>query len=189
MPSSEPQAGPDRDFPAMLSRRFRIYGYVLGYGCGILLPVSIGLAMALIYHRLEWLALPLPFLALIAATALFRPRAFRVAGDHVAVLRRIGPLRWPLSDIAAVRLPPVWPQSKPISMLATRGMFGTYGWFWNREWGMHRIYMTDADAAIEIERRNGQRIVMTPNDPGGFVTALEIAARHGGVRIGIERRC
>lgn len=172
----------------MLSRRFRVSSQLLGYGVGGLFPVAVGIFMAIQYDRLWWLALPVPFIALIGVTALFRPRGFRVAPDHIAVLRTIGPIRWPLSDIAVLRIPPVWPQSKPLSMLATRGLFGTYGWFWNREWGMHRIYMTDADTAVEIERRNRQHIVITPSDPRRFVDAVETAARRARLPVEIERR-
>lgn len=187
MISRNPGADTAMVFPALLSPRFRLFSQTLGYGAGIVLPLLVGLGAAALYGEYWALALPLPFLLLIGIASLFRPRAYRIGTDRFAVLRSIGAIEWQIADIKTVRVPPIWPQSRAVAVMAMRGLFGTYGWFWNREWGTHRLYLTDLDKAIEIERANGQRIVVTPDDTRGFVSALETAARRAGAAIEIER--
>jgi hypothetical protein len=185
MTASNPRAAAAQVFPALLTPRDRLVSYVLAYGVGFLLPLFIGLGAAAIYREYWAVALPLPFIVMIGIAALFRPRAFRIADNRIAVVRAIGAIEWPLGDIRTVRRPPAWPQSRPVPLLAIRGLFGSYGWFWTREWGIHRIYLTDPEAAIELERRSGRRIVITPADPRGFVSALADAAARAGLEIEI----
>jgi len=188
MTSKLPETAPAESFPATLSPKFLLMSRTLGYGVGLLLPALVALVAAAVYGEVWALLLPIPFVLLIGVAALFRPRAFTVDDRHISVERSLGPIRFPLADIRVIRAPPVWPQSKPVSMLATRGLFGTYGWFWNREWGTHRIYLTDPDAAVELERSNGKRIVMTPANRSAFLQAVRRAARRTGLDIEIERR-
>ena len=188
MTSKLPETAAAGRFPATLSPKFLLMSRTLGYGVGLLLPALIALVAAAVYGEYWALLLPVPFAVLIGIAALFRPRAFTIDDRYVSVERSIGPVRFPLADIRIVRAPPVWPQSKPVSMLATRGLFGTYGWFWNRDWGTHRIYLTDPDAAVELERRDANRVVMTPADRPKFLRTIEAASRRAGLEIEIERR-
>ena len=174
-------------FPARLAPRQLLLSRTLGYGAGILLPALIGLFIAAVYGEYRALLLPLPFLFVLAIADAFRPRGFRIDTDRIAVVRRIGPVTWPLSDLAILRAPPQWSGSKPVAVLATRGLFGTYGWFWNRDWGMHRVYITDPAEAVEIELTSGRRIVMTPASHRDFVSALRDAARRAGATLRIEK--
>lgn len=175
-------------FPAKLSPKLLLVSRTLGYGVGLLLPLLVGLVVAALYGEIWALALPIPFAALLGIAALFRPRAFVVDDRNISVQRMLGPIRFPLADIKVLRVPPIWPQSKPVSVLATRGLFGTYGWFWNREWSIHRIYLTDPDEAVELERRDGRRIVMTPANRRAFASAVAAAAKRAGLEIEIDRR-
>lgn len=181
-------SGSTQRFPAVLSPRYRLVSITLGFGVGVLLPALIGLGAAAIYGEYWALALPLPFLALIGIAALFRPRAFAVGNGKLSVVRGIGAVAWPIAEMKVARMPPDWPKARPVSVLATRGLFGSYGWFWCPGWGFHRIYLTDPDTAIELERRDGRRIVITPSDPRGFLAALSAAARNvPGAALAVER--
>lgn len=174
-------------FPARLAPRQLLLSRTLGYGAGILLPVLIGLFVATVYGEYWAMLLPIPFLFVLAIAGAFRPRGFEIDTDRIAVVRRIGPVTWPLSEIAILRAPPQWSGSKPVAVLATRGLFGTYGWFWNRDWGMHRIYITDPAEAIEIELKTGRRIVMTPASHRDFIATLRDAAKNARTPIQIEK--
>jgi hypothetical protein len=185
-------AGTDRNrlpafFPARLAPRQLLLSRTLGYGAGILLPALIGLFVAAVYGEYWAILLPIPFLCVLAIAGAFRPRGFLIDTDRVAVVRRIGPVTWPLSDLAILRAPPQWSGSKPVAVLATRGLFGTYGWFWNRDWGMHRIYITDPAEAVEIELTSGRRVVMTPSSHRDFVSTLRDTAMSAGVPLRIEK--
>jgi hypothetical protein len=174
-------------FPARLAPRQLLLSRTLAYGVGLLLPALIGLFVAAVYGEFWALVLPVPFALILAIAGAYRPRGFQVDADRVAVLRRIGPIEWMLSDIAVLRAPPAWAGSKPVAVLATRGLFGTFGWFWNREWGMHRIYMTDPAEAVEIELVSGRHIVVTPHPYRAFMTAVRDAANAAGVTLSVER--
>ena len=187
VPETIPHDRPPAFFPARLAPRQLLLSQTLGYGVGLALPALIGIIFAVLYRQYWALALPIPFGIVLAIAAAFRPRGFQVDADRLAVVRTIGPVTWPLSDIAILRAPPAWPTTKPLALMATRGLFGTYGWFWSRDWGTHRIYMTDPDEAVEIELASGRHIVMTPASHRDFVAAVRNAAKRAGIAIRIER--
>jgi hypothetical protein len=187
MPTETGQSCPPAFFPARLAPRQLLLSRTLGYGAGILLPALIGLFIAAVYGEYWALLLPIPFLFVLAIADAFRPRGFLIDTDSIAVVRRIGPVIWSLPELAILRAPPQWSGNKPVAVLATRGLFGTYGWFWNRDWGMHRIYITDPAEAVEIELINGRRIVITPSSHREFVATLREAAKSAGISLRIEK--
>lgn len=174
-------------FPARLAPRQLLLSQTLAYGVGLALPALVGIIFAAVYGKYWALALPIPFAMVLGIAASFRPRGFLVDAQSIAVVRTIGAITWPLSQIAILRAPPAWAPTKPIALMATRGLFGTYGWFWNRVWGAHRIYMTDPDEAVEIELTSGRHIVVTPAAHRDFIAAVRDAAKHAGIEIQIER--
>ncbi|MEX0807439.1 MAG: hypothetical protein WD044_01805 [Dongiaceae bacterium] len=174
-------------FPARLAPRQLLLSQTLAYGVGLALPALVGIIFAAVYGKYWALALPIPFAMALGIAASFRPRGFLVDAQRVAVMRTVGPIAWRLADIAILRAPPVWAPTKPIALMATRGLFGTYGWFWNRDWGAHRIYMTDPDEAVEIVLTSGRHIVVTPASHREFIAAVREGAKSAGIEIQVER--
>ena len=54
--------------------------------------------------------------------------------------------------------------------------FAFVGWFWSRRTGGFSAYATDRARSVVL-RWPGRTVVVTPDDPAGFVAAVEAAAR------------
>ncbi|TCZ74001.1 hypothetical protein E0486_04635 [Flaviaesturariibacter aridisoli] len=57
------------------------------------------------------------------------------------------------------------------------GVFGYYGRFANRKLGAMTWYLTRRDRTVLLRMKNGNKIVISPDDCDGFLEAIQ--ARHG----------
>lgn len=113
----------------------------------------------------------------------FRPIGFTIGPAALVVERPFTGWSLPYDDIRAICAPSAIPTMFTIGILRVAGFFGTYGLFWNRPWGVFRMFVTDSARLVEIVRNDGSRVVISPADPRAFRDALMAAARHRGVEI------
>lgn len=162
-------------FPARLGARERLVTYAVGYGVGVGVPLVLGVCFAIAFGKPWLLLFPLPFILAFGSAYLFRPTAFAVLRDGVAILRPVGPRRFPLRGLRQVVVPASTPEGSTIGLARVDGLHGRFGLYWNRNWGRFRVYITDPDKTIELRFEDIGRVIISPDDPGAFLRALHAA--------------
>ena len=59
------------------------------------------------------------------------------------------------------------------------GLWGGFGWLWTRRGGWVEFYVSRTDGFVLLTRRGGTPLLLTPEDPEGFVEALRVAGALG----------
>lgn len=101
--------------------------------------------------------------------ALFAPRGYGVAVDGVTVFRWGPNVRIPLGEISEVAEVAPGRSSRTFGV---GGLFGFWGMFHSKSIGAFRAYITRKDGLLVIRRKAGAPIVLSPDDPAGFMTAV-----------------
>lgn len=164
-------------FPATLGVRERLVTYLVGYGVGMGLPVVMSLVFAFAFSEPWPLLLPIPFLLGFGSAYLFRPLAFGLSGEAIFVLRPMGSIKFPLRHLTSVRLRPDPAGVKAIGLARVQGFNGAFGMFWNRRWGRFRVYITNSANVVTLNFEDRGRVLVSPDDPQGFVNAVSQARR------------
>jgi hypothetical protein len=165
-----------RIFPSSLSRRAKLVTYLVGYGVGIGVPLVLGVGF---WHQdKRWLLLCLPFVAGLALAWLFHPSSLGVSQAAIHVNRPLSPKVIPLSELSSCA--PLyradWPKGGAVCLLGVAGVYGTFGFFWNRAWGRFSLYITDDSNMIELCGKGGRRTVVSPDDRQGFLRIIRAIA-------------
>ncbi|HVM18607.1 MAG TPA: PH domain-containing protein [Egibacteraceae bacterium] len=58
-----------------------------------------------------------------------------------------------------------------LRLAGSGGVFGWYGWFWRRETGRYRAYVTDRSRLVACHGPDGL-IIVSPEDPEAFIAAV-----------------
>ena len=102
----------------------------------------------------------------------FRPVKYIVTGEEVIVVRPLLDVHLKRSDFQTVGLVERGETSGSIRILGVGGLFGYYGSFANFSLGRMTWYATRRDKQVLIYTKDKKKIVVTPNDPEGFVAEL-----------------
>ncbi len=167
------QEGSSTVYSASLSRKARLLTYGVGYGVGLGVPLVLALSFAIAFDA--WLAW-LPFLAIaaiLATAAAFRPVGYRVTFDAVEVLRPVGAKRFDKSEITSVNYPSLWPPGFVLGVMRAEGFYGSWGLYWNKSWGLFRMFVTNDENRVELLFNDGRRLILSPDDPEAFVEHLQ----------------
>lgn len=111
--------------------------------------------------------------AIVLAAAVFGPRGYSVVDDELLVHRLGWATRFRLDPSSSAE----WLPNATMGSLRTfgnGGLFGFVGWFRNEILGNYRAFATDGDRIVVV-RSEGTPIVVTPEDPEGFVRAVNEA--------------
>ena len=149
------------------------------------LALLLGLALygALLFPpsapRLARLAVIFLPLAIVLGTLPFVVRSFVLAPGELRVQRLGWQNRFALAEVVSVDINPNALRGS-LRLCGSGGLFGFFGWFWNKKLGVYRAYGTDPKLAVII-RLNQRTIVVTPESPERFVAELEALRRSGPV--------
>ncbi len=120
-------------------------------------------------------ASPLPALILIIGAA-FAPRQYQITGDSILVSRLFAKdVKIPLSKVYSIE--PVsykYVFKKSVRIMGSGGGFGIYGTFTSPSLKYFKAYMTRRDKLVLI-RTLDKPFVLTPDDPEGFIAAVQEA--------------
>ena len=109
-------------------------------------------------------------LALAIGAAAYGVWGYSVDEDQIKVLRLGWATRFDLADLEDVRVEP-GAMMGSIRTFGNGGLFGLIGRFHNGILGSYRAYATNTENTVVLDF-GSQRIVVTPNDPHGFVEAV-----------------
>jgi len=173
-------------FPAHLGARERLLTWGVGYGVGMGVPLVLGVSFAIGFGEPWALLFPLPFMLAFGTPYFFRPTGYGVGEEGVLIRRAAGGLRIPLAEVHAALHPATRPEGPMIGIARVEGLHGTFGTFRSRDWGRFRMYVTDHRNLVELRLADGSRLILSPDDPAGFLAALERTGREAGMDINTE---
>ncbi len=108
---------------------------------------------------------------ILMGTLPFVVRGYLV-GEHELTIIRLGwRNRIPFADIVSAEADPS-AMNGSLRVFGSGGLFGFFGWFWNRRLGRYRAYCTDLSHSVVVQLREGH-IVLSPDDPAQFVAELQ----------------
>lgn len=107
----------------------------------------------------------------IAISWQMRPARYEVSDEAVRIVRAwpFKSIEIPKAEIKDVR--PVKLSTRTIRTCGVGGLFGTGGWFWNKELGHFFVAMTNGHSLVLIS--NGGKFVISPENPDRFIQDLK----------------
>ncbi|CAG0976624.1 hypothetical protein BURK2_01606 [Burkholderiales bacterium] len=124
---------------------------------------------------IKWVGyLPLAF---ALGSALFMVRGFELSKDALRVKRLFWTTRLPLADLATAEWDPA-AMRRSIRTLGNGGFYSYTGYYRNKALGSYRAYVTDLDRAVVL-RFTDRRLVISPDDPAGFLRELQTLTGKG----------
>lgn len=112
-------------------------------------------------------------LVIVFISYLYSPQGYEINLDSIAVVRKMGKFFISRKDIASIRtlseseLGGVW------RMAGNGGVFGYTGWFSSGKIGKMRWFVTQRKNYILIELNSGKKILLSPDDVGGFMESMK----------------
>jgi hypothetical protein len=99
------------------------------------------------------------------------PRGYAVDPEGILVLRH-----WPRTFIRADDLVAVEPIElrRVWKVCGCQGVYGGWGWFSSDKLSWFRAYITHTDRLVVLRLRRGTPVVVSPDDPEGFVQAASV---------------
>ena len=110
-------------------------------------------------------------LAVVVIAATFAVRGYSVVDDKLLVHRLGWSTTFDLAELEAAEYSPGATMGS-IRTFGIGGLFGFIGRFRNSMLGNYRAYATDSDHTVVLRFRDAT-VVVTPDDPVGFVAALD----------------
>ncbi|MGV3753832.1 MAG: PH domain-containing protein [Verrucomicrobiota bacterium] len=113
-----------------------------------------------------------PLLTLIwLITLLYTVRGYRLEKGQLFVHRLLWETPVPLDGLQSAQVINSNVIKGSLRLFGNGGLFAFCGWFWNRELGRYRMWVTDTKRLVLI--RCGERtLVVSPDDPQEFVRVL-----------------
>jgi hypothetical protein len=161
--------------PASMDKTTRLLTYGLGYGVGIGIPMLVGIALSIDSGSLLPLLLPVFFAAFfIGIPSLYKVTAFSITEEAIIIHRILENKEIPLRSLFSLTHIPTWP-TLPLTLRlwGVAGLYGYYGYFWNKSWRTFTVYTTRTNDLIDVVTKEGKHIIISPDNPTPFLTALE----------------
>ena len=135
----------------------------------LLLGIFLVLAVSM-HEKPMWGAVAL-LVVVIAISWPMRPVRYEVSDEAVRIVRTwpFKSIEIPTAEIRDVR--PVVLTWRTIRTCGVGGLFGTGGWFWNKELGHFLVAMTNGHKLVLIS--NGGKFVISPDNPDEFIKDVQ----------------
>lgn len=109
-------------------------------------------------------------LATVLITALFTIRGYTVTPDAILVHRLFWNTRLPREGLVTATFEPKV-MNRSLRICGNGGLFSFSGWFWSKQLGRYKAYVTDLNRTVVL-RWDKRTAVVSPGDPEGFVREL-----------------
>jgi hypothetical protein len=114
---------------------------------------------------LRWLPL-----ALVPICLLFTVRGYALTEKEILVHRLFWSTRLPRTDLQSAVFDPQALQ-KSLRTCGNGGFFSITGFYWNKNLGAYRAYLTDPSRTVVL-RYSKRVVVLSPENPGEFIRDL-----------------
>ena len=147
----------------------------LATGAGCLVMVVVAILPQLIPFEKPgagWVRVLLPgvVVAVFGITALFCVRGFTLKGRELLIQRSLWETRLTLDSLKEAHADPGAMEGS-LRIAGNGGFLAFTGWFRSRNLGSYRAFVTDPARSVVLTFRD-RKIVVSPDDPDGFVKAL-----------------
>ncbi len=124
-----------------------------------------------IYNTSKWVVLiTYSFLIILyLIVVLFKPRYYNLNYEELIINRFIGNVSIRKSGIKSVEIIDKEKLKGSIRTFGVGGLFGYFGKFYNSTFGAMTWYATKRSNYILIKTTSNKKIIITPNNPEGFV--------------------
>lgn len=148
---------------------------IVTWGVSLLFITIIGVQVKELIHEFSTLSLIVIILLLLAYlfTFLLRPLHYTITDTTLIIQRPLSSKKIARADIEALELFINGELNWAIRTFGVGGLFGYFGRFFKGSIGSMTWYATRRNKAVLIRTKKGDRIVVTPDDYEGFVTALQ----------------
>jgi hypothetical protein len=133
---------------------------------GVLLGVA-----AIIFTQVPWPWISLAPLLILFASAPFLVRGYILEGDVLLIERLFWRTKVPLHDLESAEFAP-GVMNHSIRTFGNGGLFSFSGFYWNKSLRTYRAWVTDLNRTV-IVRLKSRTLVLSPDDPEGFVNHLK----------------
>ncbi|MBL0269957.1 MAG: hypothetical protein IPP99_15140 [Chitinophagaceae bacterium] len=148
---------------------------IVTWGVSLLFITIIGVQVKELIHEFSTLSLIVIILLLLVYlfTFLLRPLHYTITDTTLIIQRPLSSKKIARADIEALELFINGELNWAIRTFGVGGLFGYFGRFFKGSIGSMTWYATRRNKAVLIRTKKGDRIVVTPDDYEGFVTALQ----------------
>jgi len=139
---------------------------------GVTLAVlfAAGNALGPVESAIAW-GVALLSLSVLAVSWALAPKGFSLEGSTLRVERPLRPVVVRLAEIREAALLPEGAVRGALRVGGSGGLFGLYGWFWNRTLGGFRMYASRSSGLVRVDTLAG-RLVLSPEPPERFLETL-----------------
>ena len=123
-------------------------------------------------------------IVILAVAALFVVRGYELDGGDLVVQRLLWATRVPLEGLESAWQDPD-AMAGSLRVFGNGGLFAITGVFRNGKLGMYRAFVTDRERAVVLRTRAKKAIVVSPERPEAFLTAVKV--RYPGLAEGPRR--
>lgn len=115
---------------------------------------------------------PLLLLVLMSALYVLKTDSISVSDSGITIDRKAFPVQIAYDEIKNIRAAQDGEMKGAIRTFGNGGVFGYTGPFYNKKLGSMTWYCTQRKNYIIIDRTNNKRLIITPDDPAGFISAV-----------------
>jgi len=137
--------------------------------------LATGLCLSLAFSLGPWHKIPivgrvLP-LVILVGSAPFTIRGYTVTNDAILVHRLFWKTRLSREGLISAT---VEPDAMKCAMrtCGNGGLYSFTGWYWTKRIGAFRAYVTDLRRTVVVRFKTRKAVVVSPDDPEGFVQAV-----------------
>jgi hypothetical protein len=106
----------------------------------------------------------------------FRPARFLITADQLKISFPARQRSFPLADLGEVQILSETEFRQKFGWalrIGVGGLWGGFGWLYTGQKGMLEFYISRSDGLVWIERRSGNDLLLTPDQPEHFIQALQ----------------
>jgi hypothetical protein len=149
-------------------------------------PLILGVSFAVGFSQPLILLFPVPFVLAFGVPYFLRPTGYAVTPDEIAVIRTIGRKTIPLDRVREILSPATSPPGLSIGLARVEGIHGTFGSYWNKTWGRYQVFVTNHLNSVELRLEDGSRVILSPDDPMAFLSAVRTVTSERGIAIDVS---
>lgn len=108
----------------------------------------------------------------------YKPLGITITTAEVGINRKLAPVSIPYSEISTVQLLEDKDLSGAVRTFGNGGLFGYTGKYYKNPFGSMTWYCTQRKNYLLIEKKDGKKIVITPDQPLDLLASLKEHAPH-----------